>query len=94
MMWPLRRSRDRQRTCLDCGETWTVDAAMVHMRPRRPRGGRLGVGYGARMQIPDLAGEAYAELDQQLDLIRATRTCPKCGSDHYRDARVRRPAGG
>ncbi len=67
---------------------------MVHMRPRRPPAGRVGVGYGSRLQTADLATEAYAQLDEQLGLLRATRTCPKCGSDHYRDTRVRRAAGG
>ena len=90
MQWPARRSRTVLRTCMDCGETWTLDAGAV----RLGMGGRRGFGLprGAiRSSIrglpTDALAAAYAELEQQNEAIAESRTCPKCGSVHFRDQR-------
>jgi ribosomal protein S27AE len=43
---------------------------------------------GIRGGLGDYAARAYAELDQQSELIRETRTCHKCGSGHFKDRRT------
>ena len=43
---------------------------------------------GIRGGLGDYAARAYAELDQQSELIRERRTCPKCGSGHFKDRRT------
>jgi len=30
---------------------------------------------------------AFDSLDQQLETIRETRTCPRCSSEHFKDRR-------
>jgi hypothetical protein len=72
-----------------------LTASLAHLRPRRRRGstaGRLGAGtwagnpsYRASGQAAGYAAEASADLDQQLEMIREARTCPKCSSEHYQD---------
>jgi ribosomal protein S27AE len=83
-----------QRTCLDCGEAWTLTASLAHLRPRRSRraAGRFGASpwagnptYRASGQGAGYAADASADLDQQLEMIREARTCPKCSSEHYQD---------
>lgn len=91
MRWFFGRSRMVQRTCLDCGETWTLEASEAHVHTGRPRGfggaGGRGPG-GPRVDWQALA-ESSALIDQQVETIRQLRTCPKCGGDHYKDRRVR-----
>jgi hypothetical protein len=86
-----------QRTCLDCGETWTLEASLASMRPGPPRGfgGRIGASFGGpiganetRIVSREQVAEASAGLDQELETIRQLRTCPKCGGDHYKDRRA------
>ena len=36
----------------------------------------------------DAVATAYAELEQQNEAITESRTCPKCGSVHFRDERT------
>lgn len=77
-----------QRTCLDCGEAWTLPASLAHLRPRRSRGAGPWAGnptYRTSGQGAGYAAEASANLDQQLEMIREARTCPKCSSEHYQD---------
>lgn len=89
MPWFFGRNGMVRRTCLDCGETWTLDAGLARLRAGRPRGysaglrgGRIGQGI-AEQQVAD----AQAVLDQELETVRQARTCPKCGSERYRDTR-------
>jgi hypothetical protein len=90
----LPGSRMVRRTCLDCGESWTLERSLAHLRPGRPRGfggGLLTIrGYsqlGEGLAEQQAAG-ASAGLDAELETVRQLRTCPKCGSDHFKDARA------
>jgi predicted nucleic-acid-binding Zn-ribbon protein len=89
MLWSFGRKRMVQRTCLDCGETRTLEASLARLRAGRPHG------YGAGLRGGPV-GQAIAEqqfaaatagLDQELETIRQVRTCPKCGSERYKDRR-------
>jgi hypothetical protein len=83
-----------QRTCLDCGESWTFERSLAHLRAGRLR----GFGPGLPAGWPNLAigqeigeqqmAEAGAGMDQDLETVRRLRTCSKCGSDHYNDTRA------
>ena len=79
-----------QRTCLDCGETWTLEASLARLRAGRPPGYGAGLRAGPVGQslAEQQAAEAEAELDQDLETIRQVRTCPKCGSERYKDRRI------
>jgi hypothetical protein len=79
-----------QRTCLECGETWTLEASLAHLRAARPHvyGAGLRGGQAGRSLAEQQAAEAEAELDQELETIRQVRTCPKCGSERYKDRRI------
>jgi predicted nucleic-acid-binding Zn-ribbon protein len=79
-----------QRTCLNCGETWTLEASLAHLRARRPHGYTASFrGDPAGQMITEQAvAEAEAGLDQELETIRQARTCPKCGSERYKDRRL------
>ena len=86
-----------QRTCLNCGETWTLEASLARMRTGPPRGfgGRIGAGFGGtiganetRSVSREQVAEASADLDQERETIRQLRTCPKCGGDRYKDRRA------
>jgi len=82
------RSRVVQRTCRDCGETWTLEASLAHMHASHHTGFGIGGRESAGQQIAwDRASEASASFDQELETLRQLRTCPKCGSDHYKDRR-------
>jgi hypothetical protein len=37
------RKRMVQRTCLDCGETWPLEASLARLRARRPHGYAAGL---------------------------------------------------
>ncbi|HTZ92452.1 MAG TPA: hypothetical protein VMB74_08665 [Streptosporangiaceae bacterium] len=84
------RKRLIQRTCLDCGETWTLEAGLARLRARRAHGYAAGLRVGQVGQA--LAGQealdAEAGLDQDLETIRQVRTCPTCGSERYKDRRI------
>ncbi len=84
-----------RRTCLDCGETRTLEAGLAHLRARPPRGrsarflgGPLVGRYGVQQQAEQLAAEAEAGLEQELETVRQARTCPKCGGERYKDQRI------
>jgi len=79
-MWPFGPWRKVQRTCLDCGQSWTLDAGLAHLRPRRPRP-------AVRARNTQVLKAAFDSLDQQLETIRETRTCPRCSSEHFKDRR-------
>jgi len=90
MPWSFGRKRMVQRTCLDCGETWTLEASLAHLRAERPHGYGAGLRGGPVGQslAEQQAAESEAELDQELETIRQVRTCPKCGSERYQDRRI------
>jgi len=88
-----------QRMCQECGETWTLEAAVAHLGTRGLRGFSLtrrarrstvrGVlGSTVRGLPADYLADTYAELDHQSEMITQTRTCPKCGSMHFKDKRA------
>jgi predicted nucleic-acid-binding Zn-ribbon protein len=78
-----------QRTCLECGETWTLEASLAHLRAGRARGFAGGLrGDLAQTIAEQQVVEAQAGLDQELETIRQVRTCPKCGSERYKDRRI------
>jgi len=80
-----------QRTCLDCGESWTLDAGLAHLRAHRPsvlvRGARRNIGDYDRA-VGEALDRANASVEQQAETIRETRTCPKCGSESFKDRRI------
>jgi hypothetical protein len=98
MRWSLLGSKTVRRTCLDCGESWMLEKSLANLRAGRPRGfggsllTGLSVGRGNLAISRELAGQQVAEagtaLDQLLETVRQLRTCPKCGSDHYKDTRA------
>ena len=73
----LRPQRDGvRRTCLDCGETWTLDAGLARLRAGRPRGfsaglrgGRIGL-VAHMLQIWSMNGEPYVEVARVTNLWR------------------------
>jgi len=92
MPWFFGRSRMVQRTCLACGETWTLEASEAHMHAALPRFIGAGRTIGAQSVSRQL-GEESARADQEAETVRQLRTCPKCGGDHYKDRRVRTEIG-
>ena len=98
MRWSLLGSKTVQRTCLDCGESWMLEKSLADLRAGRPRGsggglltglivGRSHLAIGRELAEQQVA-EAGTALDQELEMVRQLRTCPKCGSDHYKDTRA------
>jgi len=88
MKWSLRRPRTVQRTCLDCGERWTLDSGVAHLRTRRPRGfaeDRPGLGYRGGEQEAEQLEAGLTDLDHQFEMISEANECPKCGSSRHRD---------
>jgi ribosomal protein S27AE len=90
MPWSFGRNRQVQRTCLDCGETWMLEASLARLRAGRPHGYAAGLRGGPVGQTiaEQQAVEVQAGLDQELETIRQVRTCPKCGSGRYQDRRI------
>jgi hypothetical protein len=78
-----------QRTCLDCGETWTLEPGLARLGTRRSRftGTRQALRTSIRGTSNDFIADSYAALDQANETIRETRTCPRCGSEHFNDQR-------
>ena len=77
-----------QRTCLDCGETWIPEPGLAHLAARGSRiGTRQALRTTIRGQSNDFIADTFAQLDQLNETIRETRTCPKCGSEHFKDRR-------
>ena len=90
-----------ERTCLDCGQIWELDAAMAGRKP--PRAPRASVAPDLRyMQTRSpftkagtdqfLAAahlhDADAE-DKDSELFRELRVCPKCSGSRYTQRRIR-----
>lgn len=101
MEWPFRRGRVVERTCLECGATWTLKAALAHRKspgPRQRGFSAADLRYAERNVMSNAATEQLmaqarhnaAEADKDIELLRQLRTCPKCGtSDRYTEMRVR-----
>lgn len=90
MRWSFRRPRIVQRTCLDSGETWTIESSLAHVGSRGSpmTGTRQPLRTSIRGASNDFIADTYAELDQLNEMIGATRTCPKYGSEHFKDRRL------
>ena len=96
MVWPFR-PRMIECTCLACGQTWMLKAALAHdKRTGRSRRGfsaadhRPGALYGGGMEMQ--VAEAHrrdAQADRALETMRQLRSCPKCGSERYTFRRSR-----
>jgi hypothetical protein len=87
MRWSFRRPRAVQRTCLDCGEKWTLEASVSHLKTHRPAGfaeDRPGLGYRGGGQAEEQLEEGLTEIDHQFEMISEANECPKCGSNRYR----------
>lgn len=86
MRWFSQRSGTVQRTCLDCGETRTLDAGLARLARRSRFTGTLRANRSTvRGQGSDYVRDAYAQLDQELEWIREARTCPKCSGERFKD---------
>jgi predicted nucleic-acid-binding Zn-ribbon protein len=73
-----------QRTCLNCGETWLLDAREAHQKP----GQVISQAFRFRANVRDEVRWPEAREqgpDEQLEEVRELRTCPECGSDDYKD---------
>ena len=91
-----------ERTCLTCGETWTANSALVRRKSLGPRQRGLSaadVRYYlqtpmSRAAMDQLFADAHlrdADADEDVELLRQLRTCPKCGnSDRYTETRIRK----
>jgi len=90
-----------ERTCLNCGQTWALKAAMAGRKPpRAPRGSvaadlRYAQGRSPFTQAGTdqfLASthlnDADAE-DKDFELFRELQICPKCSGDRYTQRRIR-----
>ena len=78
-------ARGYERTCDDCGTSWRVPKGIAHpnMQGLPMTGGRVGSSVaGATNAIV----EANAELAERA---AASRRCPKCESDHYKQRPIR-----
>jgi hypothetical protein len=95
MPWGLRRARTVERTCFECGETWTLDARLAKITPpaRRRRGFSIGIVLGAQRDPSLYRGYQHRQLTQarqreteaalELALLREVGRCRMCGSTHY-----------
>jgi hypothetical protein len=97
MLWPFR-PRMVECRCLACGHTWMLKAALAHNKrsARRRRGGLSAGGMGLAadhiweefgggvMELqPAVAHQRDAPGDQELEMLKQLRSCPRCGSERY-----------
>jgi len=78
-----------QRVCLTCGETWLIDARLAHLKAHVSRDFAADPislrGLPGSAEAYRSAGTGLEDVDQQLEVVRELRTCPKCGSENYKD---------
>jgi len=81
-------TQEYERTCDDCGYVWRVPKAIA--RPPMqglPMAGTRGISRGQGLAAQtDAVVAANAELAERA---AATRCCPKCESDHYKQRSIR-----
>jgi hypothetical protein len=89
-----------ERTCMDCGATWTVDPKLDSARPPGRWSGAFsmtGVLLAARR--PDLTSgssdnaaaetaESQDATKREADVTGHLRTCWQCGSTRFKDQRL------
>jgi hypothetical protein len=79
-----------ERTCEDCGQTWRVSRAIAHPHMQGLPMGRSGGGRGPGATGAADRAEAIAEANAALaERAAASRRCPKCESDHYKQRAIR-----
>jgi hypothetical protein len=101
MVWPFSNRGMVERTCLECGQTWVLKAAMAGRKP--PRAPRVSVAQDLKYaqgrspftkagtdQFLAAAhlGDADAE-DEDSRLFRELQVCPKCSASRYAQRRIR-----
>ena len=85
------RARGYERTCVKCGYAWQVPRSAMH-KPisgfsSAPRGRPVSLG-GVNPVVP--ASEAELVASEEISEVAAAYGhCPKCGSDYYKQRRVR-----
>jgi ribosomal protein S27AE len=88
-----------QRTCLNCGQTWVIDRREEHLGVGVTGFHGVAIGTPGAGNVLDepadvihMAEAQEKDLDQQLEVVRELRTCPKCGSENYKDRPLPRGA--
>lgn len=82
-------AREYERTCDDCGTSWRVTKAVAHPHMQglpMARGGRSAGGSDSAAARANAVAEANAKLAERA---AASRRCPKCESDHYKQRAIR-----
>jgi hypothetical protein len=84
------RAIEYERTCDDCGYVWRVpkEVAQPHLQDPESRGRVAGGGSGPAGLIwgTEAVLNANAALSERAE---ASRRCPKCESDHYKQRTIR-----
>ena len=81
-------AQEYERTCQDCGHAWRVPkwAAHPHMQGLPISGPGRGHGMAGAAAQAEAVVEANAQLAER---VAATRRCPECDSEHYKQRAVR-----
>jgi hypothetical protein len=76
-------AQEYERTCEDCGTSWRVPRAIAHPHMQGLPMGRSGYGVADSVDAIVAANAALAERAE------ASRRCPRCESDHYKQRTIR-----